>query len=82
MIQKDPTSRPTTKKLLSHPIFWSKAKVLQFYQDVSDRIEKLETDDPILVELEKKANVILKNNWKTHICPSLQNSESFRLFPN
>ena len=75
MISKDPALRPTTRQLLAHPIFWPKAKTLQFLPDVSDRIEKIEPDDPIMIELERNANVILKNNWKTHICQALQNGE-------
>lgn len=73
MISNDPKKRPTTKEILSSPVFWTKAKILQFLQDVSDRIEKLEPTDPILVELEKGASVIIRNNWKVHICPHLQN---------
>ena len=79
MISKDPKKRPTTKEILANPVFWSKAKILQFLQDVSDRIEKIDLNDPILTELEKNANVILKNNWKTHICPQLQNGNHFFL---
>jgi len=71
MISNDSKIRPLTKHLLSNPIFWSKSKKLQFLQDVSDRLEKIETDDPIIVELEKNANVTIKNNWKSHVCPEL-----------
>ena len=49
---------------MDDPIFWNKAKTLQFLQDVSDRIEKIEPDDPIQFELERNANVAIKNNWK------------------
>ena len=73
MISDDPKQRPQAKDLLLHPIFWSKAKTLQFFQDVSDRIEKIEPDDPIVLNLEKNANAILKNNWRVHICVELQN---------
>jgi hypothetical protein len=73
MISKEPKQRPTARQILSHPVFWSKAKTLQFLQDVSDRIEKIDANDPILTELERSANVILRNNWKVHICPFLQN---------
>ena len=72
MIAKEPKKRPTTSSILAHPTFWSKLKQLQFLQDVSDRIERLELTDPIIVELERGANVTLKNNWKSHICPMLQ----------
>jgi serine/threonine protein kinase len=73
MISNDPKKRPTTKEILSYPMFWSKAKILQFLQDVSDRIEKLDPSDPILVDLEKNASSIIKNNWRMHICVPLQN---------
>ena len=72
MISNDPKKRPPTKEILAHPIFWSKSKTLQFLQDVSDRIEKIEPDDPINIGLEKNANVAIKNNWKCHICVQLQ----------
>ncbi len=80
MISSDPKQRPTAKELIIHPIFWSKAKTLQFLLDVSDRIEKIEPDDPILLNLEKNANVIIKNNWKVHICDELQNGPIFPFF--
>lgn len=75
MITNDSKKRPTTKEILSYPVFWSKAKTLQFLQDVSDRIEKLDPTDPILVDLEKNANVIIRNNWRMHICLPLQNGK-------
>lgn len=71
MISKEPTNRPLTKELLAHPIFWSKSKTLQFLQDVSDRIETVDSSDSIILNLEKNSNVVLKNNWKTHICAAL-----------
>ena len=80
MISNDAEQRPTTKQILAHPLFWSKAKILQFLQDVSDRIEKIEPDDKIVLELEKSANSTLKNNWKTHICVHLQNGNTILFF--
>ena len=77
MILNDPKKRPTTKEILASPMFWPKAKILQFLQDVSDRIEKLDPVDPILVDLEKNASSIIKNNWKVHICTHLQNGTYF-----
>jgi serine/threonine-protein kinase/endoribonuclease IRE1 len=72
MISNKPDQRPTTNQLLTHPIFWTKAKMLQFLQDVSDRLEKVDQHDSLSVNLEKNANVVLKNNWKTYICSHLQ----------
>ena len=81
MISNDSKNRPHTKQILSHPIFWSKSKNLQFLQDVSDRIEKLEASDDLIVELEKNANVTIKNNWKTHVCAELtKDLTKFRLY--
>jgi len=71
MIDYEASRRPMTKELLAHPIFWRKAKTLQFLQDVSDRIENLEATDEIVVALEQRSNVVLKNNWKSHICQQL-----------
>jgi hypothetical protein len=79
MISNDSKQRPSARDLLIHPIFWTRAKTLQFLLDVSDRIEKIESDDPILLNLEKNANVIIKNNWKVHICEELQNGEEHTL---
>ena len=75
MISHESEQRYTTKQILAHPLFWTKAKILQFLQDVSDRIEKIEPDDKIVLELERSSNTTLKNNWKTHICINLQNGE-------
>lgn len=80
MISNDPKKRPNAKELLLHPIFWSKAKILQFLQDVSDRIEKIEPDDPIVLNLERNANAVLHNNWRVHICSELQNGRFFLFF--
>jgi hypothetical protein len=71
MISINPQNRPLTNELLAHPVFWPKAKTLQFLQDVSDRLETEDPNDPLLSELEKNANQVLKNNWKTHICQYL-----------
>jgi len=81
MISDEPKNRPSAPELLTHPVFWSKAKTLQFLQDVSDRIEKIDNDDHIVLNLEKQANVTLKNNWKTHISPELQDDlKKFRSY--
>lgn len=72
MISAEPKKRPTCREILASPIYWPKAIILQFLQDVSDRIEKLDPTDVILKDLEVGASAIIKNNWKTHICSSLQ----------
>lgn len=72
MISIKPDQRPTTSQILAHPIFWSKAKILQFLLDVCDRFENVYHDDILLKNLEKNSHIVIKNNWKTHICPYLQ----------
>ena len=77
MISHDPKLRPAASELIAHPTFWSKAKSLQFLQDVSDRLEKIEPDDQIVIDLERNANMTIKNNWKSHICNYLQNGRDY-----
>lgn len=79
MISLNPQNRPLTNELLAHPVFWSKAKTLQFLQDVSDRLETEDPTDTLITELEKNANQVLKNNWKTHICQYLSAGKLFYL---
>lgn len=72
MISSDPKKRPIANDILKNPVFWSKTKQLQFLQDISDRIEKLDAADVIIVSLERNSNATIKNNWKTHIGQELQ----------
>ncbi|KAI1896112.1 hypothetical protein AGOR_G00091460 [Albula goreensis] len=72
MISADPQSRPSTACILKHPFFWSPEKQLQFFQDVSDRIEKEPTDSPIVVRLETAGRAVVRTNWRMHISVPLQ----------
>ncbi|KAJ8399645.1 hypothetical protein AAFF_G00407500 [Aldrovandia affinis] len=47
MLSMEPQKRPSAESVLKHPFFWSREKQLQFFQDVSDRIEKEPLDGPI-----------------------------------
>lgn len=38
MISSDSNMRPPLSDVLSHPMFWSKDKILTFFLDVSDRL--------------------------------------------
>lgn len=69
MISIEAEERPPLRAILTHPFFWSNEKVLSFFLDVSDRIEK-ETEDsfPLLRKLESGAFEIVKGDWRDHIC--------------
>ncbi|XP_058510622.1 uncharacterized protein LOC131476119 [Solea solea] len=57
---------------LKHPFFWSLEKELQFFQDVSDRIEKEPLDGPIVRQLERGGRAVVKGDWREHITVPLQ----------
>uniref|UniRef100_A0A8C4PPL0 Serine/threonine-protein kinase/endoribonuclease IRE1 n=1 Tax=Equus asinus asinus TaxID=83772 RepID=A0A8C4PPL0_EQUAS len=72
MIAMDPQKRPSAKHVLKHPFFWSLEKQLQFFQDVSDRIEKESLDGPIVNQLERGGRAVVKMDWKENITVPLQ----------
>ncbi|KAB0793431.1 hypothetical protein PPYR_13051 [Photinus pyralis] len=59
--------RPPCTAILVHPIFWSNSKILAFFQDVSDRIEKAEPDDHVLMTLERDAAFVVRGDWRRYI---------------
>ncbi|XP_032354489.1 serine/threonine-protein kinase/endoribonuclease IRE1-like [Camelus ferus] len=75
MIAKDPQKRPSAKHVLKHPFFWSLEKQLQFFQDVSDRIEKVSLNSPILKQLERGGWAMVKMDWRENITVPLQTSD-------
>ncbi|XP_048348584.1 serine/threonine-protein kinase/endoribonuclease IRE2 isoform X2 [Sphaerodactylus townsendi] len=72
MISSDPHRRPSAPRVLASPFFWSQEKQLQFFQDVSDRLEKEPVDGPILGALEAGGQVVVRGNWRAHISIPLQ----------
>ncbi|XP_076846149.1 serine/threonine-protein kinase/endoribonuclease IRE1 [Brachyhypopomus gauderio] len=72
MISAEPESRPSTSSILKHPFFWSPEKQLQFFQDVSDRIEKEPSESAIVVRLEMSGRSVVRTNWRMHISAPLQ----------
>lgn len=67
MINKDPTKRPKTEAILKHPLFWREEKILSFFQDVSDRIEKLDLNNEPLRTLERNATLVVRDDWSMHL---------------
>ncbi|XP_048408198.1 serine/threonine-protein kinase/endoribonuclease IRE1 isoform X2 [Stegostoma tigrinum] len=72
MISEDPKQRPSAQCVLKHPFFWTKEKQLQFFQDVSDRIEKEPLEGPIVGGLECNGSMVVRTNWRMHISIPLQ----------
>lgn len=72
MISSEAQARPSAPQVLMHPFFWSREKQLQFFQDVSDRIEKEPAEGPILTALESGGPSVVRLNWRAHISVPLQ----------
>ncbi|NXT20034.1 ERN2 endoribonuclease, partial [Syrrhaptes paradoxus] len=72
MISPEPQRRPSAPRVLVHPFFWSQEKQLQFFQDVSDRVEKEPAEGPIVSALEAGGRAVVRTNWRMHISLPLQ----------
>uniref|UniRef100_A0A671X2D8 Serine/threonine-protein kinase/endoribonuclease IRE1 n=1 Tax=Sparus aurata TaxID=8175 RepID=A0A671X2D8_SPAAU len=72
MLSMEPHMRPSAESVLKHPFFWSLEKELQFFQDISDRIEKEPLDGPIVRQLERGGRAVVKGDWREHITVPLQ----------
>uniref|UniRef100_A0ABM5F017 non-specific serine/threonine protein kinase n=1 Tax=Pogona vitticeps TaxID=103695 RepID=A0ABM5F017_9SAUR len=78
MIQMDPQGRPSATRVLLHPFFWSHEKQLQFFLDVSDRIEKEPADGPLVHGLEAGGCAVVRGDWRG--CVSLPLQTDLRRF--
>uniref|UniRef100_W5K095 Serine/threonine-protein kinase/endoribonuclease IRE1 n=1 Tax=Astyanax mexicanus TaxID=7994 RepID=W5K095_ASTMX len=72
MLSMESEKRPSAERVLKHPFFWTLEKELQFFQDVSDRIEKEPLDGPIVRQLERGGRAVVKGDWREHITVPLQ----------
>ncbi|XP_061086495.1 serine/threonine-protein kinase/endoribonuclease IRE1-like [Conger conger] len=72
MLSMEPQKRPSAKSVLNHPFFWSLEKQLQFFLDVSDRIQKEPLDGPIIRQLEGGEQAVVPGDWKEHITVALK----------
>lgn len=74
MLYVNPHLRPTADTVLKHPLFWNSENKLEFFQDISDRIEKEPSDSQLMVKLEDtsiKYNVF-GNDWRQKLSMPLQ----------
>ena len=82
MIGTEPSLRPPSSAVLKHPVFWSKDKNLTFLQDVSDRVDKEESDSAILATIERNRMEIVRGNWlevlDEHVHEDLRKHRSYR----
>lgn len=67
MLSSDPLERPPARAILKHPIFWTSEKILAFFQDVSDRVEKDTTESAVLQSLERAAHDVVRGSWRIHL---------------
>ncbi|XP_042545749.1 serine/threonine-protein kinase/endoribonuclease IRE2 [Dipodomys spectabilis] len=72
MLSPLPQARPSAPHVLAHPLFWSRAKQLQFFLDVSDWLEKEPEQGPLLTALEEGGHTVVRDNWHQHISAPLQ----------
>uniref|UniRef100_A0A8C2W136 non-specific serine/threonine protein kinase n=1 Tax=Chinchilla lanigera TaxID=34839 RepID=A0A8C2W136_CHILA len=72
MLSPLPQARPSAYQVLAHPLFWSRAKQLQFFQDVSDWLEKESEWGPLVTALEAGGCKVVRDNWRQHISVPLQ----------
>jgi serine/threonine-protein kinase/endoribonuclease IRE1 len=72
MLQNDPKKRPASATVVSHPLFWSKERQLQFFNDVSDRVEKEDERSEAVQSLEHNGWLVVSRNWHNSISRTLQ----------
>ncbi|XP_023564580.1 serine/threonine-protein kinase/endoribonuclease IRE2-like [Octodon degus] len=72
MLSTLPQARPSALQVLAHPLFWSTAKQLQFFQDVSDWLEKESEQGALVRALEAGGDKVVRDNWHQHISMPLQ----------
>lgn len=67
MINKDQNRRPPAMAICNHPLFWNEERILAFFQDVSDRVEKSIPGTEPLKTLEKNAKFVVRNDWNVQL---------------
>ncbi|XP_003699825.1 serine/threonine-protein kinase/endoribonuclease Ire1 isoform X2 [Megachile rotundata] len=82
MISSNPSERPPVTAVRDHPIFWESVRVLGFFQDVSDRVEKEQADSPALIALETDNHRVVQGDWRlvidVQVATDLRKYRSYR----
>lgn len=80
MIDIRPSSRPLTEAILKHPLFWNEPKILTFFQDVSDRIEKEDVQSDVIKNLESRSWRVIRGDWRIHVDDAV--AQNLRMYRN
>ncbi|XP_057319293.1 serine/threonine-protein kinase/endoribonuclease IRE1 [Microplitis mediator] len=67
MIDSDPTSRPPALAIQNYPFFWNPSRILNFFQDISDRVEKDDAGSLALMVLESGGERVVEKDWRSCI---------------
>ena len=65
--------------MLCHCLFWSKARQLAFFQDVSDRIEKESPHSSVVQGLERGGVSVVKGDWRDNIGEELRQGMNIKV---
>ena len=71
MINMHPNNRPPTSAILKHPTFWRKEKILNFLQDVSDRLDSEDKNSAVVMSIERNSCEVIRNNWYSLLDPEI-----------
>ncbi|XP_077279454.1 serine/threonine-protein kinase/endoribonuclease Ire1 isoform X2 [Temnothorax americanus] len=67
MICSNPAGRPPALAVYTYPIFWTSAEILGFFQDISDRVERDQSNSPALIALETHGKRVTGDDWRLYI---------------
>ncbi|XP_071565935.1 serine/threonine-protein kinase/endoribonuclease IRE1 [Temnothorax nylanderi] len=67
MICSNPAGRPPALAVCNYPIFWNSAEILGFFQDISDRVERDQSNSPALIALETHGKRVTGDDWRLYI---------------
>ncbi|XP_011874492.1 PREDICTED: serine/threonine-protein kinase/endoribonuclease IRE1-like [Vollenhovia emeryi] len=67
MICGNPAARPPASAICNYPFFWNLAEILGFFQDISDRVEKDQSNSPALIALETCGERVTGDDWRLYI---------------
>jgi serine/threonine protein kinase len=72
MISNNCNLRPSSGEVLSHCFYWKESKQLNFFLDVSDRVEKEVNSSPLVQRLESNADRVVGKDWRNQITEDLR----------